>query len=37
MGAYAKSKRANVVFTQELARRLEGTGIMASSSTPVQP
>ncbi|MFD8090570.1 oxidoreductase [Streptomyces malaysiensis] len=25
MGAYAKSKRANVVFTQELARRLDGT------------
>lgn len=25
MGAYAKSKRANVVFTQELARRLAGT------------
>ena len=29
MGAYAKSKRANVVFTQELARRLAGTGIEA--------
>jgi NAD(P)-dependent dehydrogenase (short-subunit alcohol dehydrogenase family) len=29
MGAYAKSKRANVVFTEELARRLAGTGIEA--------
>jgi NAD(P)-dependent dehydrogenase (short-subunit alcohol dehydrogenase family) len=29
MGAYAKSKRANVVFTQELARRLAGTTIEA--------
>jgi NAD(P)-dependent dehydrogenase (short-subunit alcohol dehydrogenase family) len=28
MGAYAKSKRANVVFTQELARRLAGTNIL---------
>ncbi|WP_157518459.1 oxidoreductase [Herbidospora mongoliensis] len=29
MTAYAKSKRANVVFTVELARRLAGTGIQA--------
>ncbi|MFJ6982136.1 MULTISPECIES: oxidoreductase [unclassified Streptomyces] len=29
MGAYAKSKRANVVFTQELARRLAGTNVEA--------
>ncbi|MFI6761098.1 oxidoreductase [Micromonospora sp. NPDC050417] len=29
MGAYAKSKRANVVFTRELARRLAGTTIDA--------
>ena len=29
MTAYAKSKRANIVFTEELARRLDGTGIEA--------
>jgi NAD(P)-dependent dehydrogenase (short-subunit alcohol dehydrogenase family) len=29
MGAYARSKRANVVFTLELARRLAGTGASA--------
>ena len=29
MAAYAKSKRANIVFTQELARRLEGSQIEA--------
>jgi NAD(P)-dependent dehydrogenase (short-subunit alcohol dehydrogenase family) len=29
MGAYAKSKRANVVFTLELARRLAGTTVEA--------
>ncbi|MET7400872.1 oxidoreductase [Dactylosporangium sp. NPDC005572] len=29
MKAYAKSKRANVVFTQELARRLAGSNIKA--------
>lgn len=30
MAAYAKSKRANVVFTRELARRLAGTTITPS-------
>ena len=34
MRAYAKSKRANVVFTQELARRLPGTGITAVAVHP---
>jgi NAD(P)-dependent dehydrogenase (short-subunit alcohol dehydrogenase family) len=34
MRAYAKSKRANVVFTQELARRLPGTGITAAVVHP---
>src|SRR5262249_29991152 len=29
MAAYARSKRANVVFTRELNRRLAGTGIRA--------
>jgi NAD(P)-dependent dehydrogenase (short-subunit alcohol dehydrogenase family) len=29
MGSYAKSKRANVVFTQELERRAAGTGLTA--------
>lgn len=29
MGAYAKSKRANIVFTEELARRLAGSNIEA--------
>jgi NAD(P)-dependent dehydrogenase (short-subunit alcohol dehydrogenase family) len=29
MGAYAKSKRANIVFTEELARRLAGTPMTA--------
>jgi NAD(P)-dependent dehydrogenase (short-subunit alcohol dehydrogenase family) len=29
MDAYAKSKRANIVFTAELARRLAGTGMSA--------
>jgi NAD(P)-dependent dehydrogenase (short-subunit alcohol dehydrogenase family) len=34
MSAYAKSKRANVVFTRELSRRLTGTGIRAVSVHP---
>ncbi|MFB4271436.1 oxidoreductase [Nonomuraea sp. GTA35] len=34
MSAYAKSKRANVVFTQELARRLAGTTITAVAVHP---
>lgn len=34
MSSYAKSKRANVVFTQELARRLEGTAITAVAVHP---
>ncbi|GHJ37169.1 oxidoreductase [Streptomyces sp. TS71-3] len=34
MGAYAKSKRANVVFTQELARRLSDTRIEAVAVHP---
>jgi NAD(P)-dependent dehydrogenase (short-subunit alcohol dehydrogenase family) len=29
MGAYAKSKRANIVYTLELARRLQGTAVEA--------
>ncbi|MFL1433143.1 MULTISPECIES: SDR family NAD(P)-dependent oxidoreductase [unclassified Nocardiopsis] len=34
MGAYAKSKRANVVFTLELARRLADTPVTAVSVHP---
>ncbi|MFC6091672.1 oxidoreductase [Saccharothrix lopnurensis] len=34
MRAYAKSKRANVVFTAELARRLDGTGILPVAVHP---
>jgi NAD(P)-dependent dehydrogenase (short-subunit alcohol dehydrogenase family) len=34
MSAYAKSKRANVVFTQELSRRLAGTALRAVSVHP---
>ena len=32
--AYARSKLANIVFTYELARRLEGTGIVANALHP---
>jgi NAD(P)-dependent dehydrogenase (short-subunit alcohol dehydrogenase family) len=34
MVAYASSKLANVLFTRELARRLEGTGVTANSLCP---
>jgi len=34
MGAYAKSKRANIVFTVELARRLVGTPMIAVAVHP---
>jgi len=34
MAAYARSKLANVLFTVELARRLEGTGITAYAYHP---
>ena len=34
VGAYAASKLANVLFTTELARRLDGTGVSANSLHP---
>ena len=34
MAAYARSKRANVLFTYELARRLAGTGVTATCLHP---
>ena len=34
MRAYGKSKLANVLFTYELARRLEGTGVTANAVHP---
>ena len=33
-GAYARSKLANVLFTRELSRRLEGTGVTANCLHP---
>ena len=32
--AYAQAKLANVMFTYELARRLEGTGVTANAAHP---
>ena len=32
--AYAQSKLANILFTRELARRLEGTGVTANALHP---
>ena len=32
--SYARSKLANILFTRELARRLEGTGVTANSLHP---
>ena len=34
LGAYGASKLANIAFTAELARRLEGTGVTANSLQP---
>ncbi|MFN2166615.1 MAG: short-chain dehydrogenase, partial [Anaerolineae bacterium] len=34
MDAYHRSNQANVLFTYELARRLEGTGITANAFSP---
>lgn len=34
MGAYGRSKLLNILFTRELARRLQGTGITANSLHP---
>lgn len=34
LGAYAQSKLANILFTRELARRLEGSGVTAACMHP---
>ncbi len=34
MGAYARSKLANILFTRELAKRLDGTGVTANCLHP---
>ena len=34
MQAYSRSKLANILFTNELARRLSGTGVTANSVHP---
>jgi NAD(P)-dependent dehydrogenase (short-subunit alcohol dehydrogenase family) len=34
MGAYSSSKLANILFTRQLARRLEGTGVVANCFHP---
>jgi NAD(P)-dependent dehydrogenase (short-subunit alcohol dehydrogenase family) len=34
LAAYGKSKLANILFTRELARRLEGTGVTANAVHP---
>ena len=34
MGTYGRSKLANVLFTRELARRLEGSGVIANALHP---
>ena len=34
MDAYTKSKLANILFTRELARRLDGTGVTANCLHP---
>jgi NAD(P)-dependent dehydrogenase (short-subunit alcohol dehydrogenase family) len=34
LGAYGQSKLANILFTRELARRLEGTGVTANCLHP---